>query len=102
MSRAQATAGPPLQLTHLPALPGKFLTGREGRWELAFRFDMRDGLIQRYHLYEDSLSATLLHRAEGAWTLDREGERAAFPIPNKLYGGPVLPPSAQPETGATR
>ena len=78
------------------------VTCRAGRWELAFRFDMRAGLIQRYHLYKDSLSATLLYRAEDAWTLDREGERAAFRAPNKPDGGPVRPPSAQPETGATR
>ena len=59
----------------LHALP----TGRTVDISYAILFEVRDGLIVRYHFLENTLDVANAFRAGGIWLIDRDGTRRGIP-----------------------
>jgi ketosteroid isomerase-like protein len=59
----------------LHALP----TGRTADISYAILFEVRDGLIVRYHFLENTLDVANAFRAGGIWLIDTDGTRRGIP-----------------------
>lgn len=54
-------------------------TGRTADIAYAIRFELRDGLIVRYHLLENTFDVAGAFRSCGEWCLDTDGAKRTVP-----------------------
>ncbi len=54
-------------------------TGRTADIAYAIRFEIRDGLIVRYHFLENTFDVAVAFRSSGEWCLDTDGAKHTVP-----------------------
>jgi ketosteroid isomerase-like protein len=64
----------------LHALP----TGRTADISYSILFELRDGLIVRYHFLENTLDVANAFRAGGTWLIDTDGRRRGIPSGGRI------------------
>jgi ketosteroid isomerase-like protein len=55
-------------------------TGRTADIAYAIRFELRDGLIVRYHFLENTFDVAAAFRSSGEWCLDTDGAKHTVPL----------------------
>jgi hypothetical protein len=54
-------------------------TGRTADISYSIRFELRDGLIAKYHFLENTFDVATAFRSDGAWLMDTDGAKHTVP-----------------------